>query len=185
MTQLRNVVLAVFAVSLSMFACSDDDSGGSGPAAGGSTSSGGGTGGTGGSTSGGGTGGSSSGAAPSCTVVCEMVASKGCPDAADCASECPAVSEACRACVAKSANICDPQDCLQACSGGGPGDVDCTAAGDACKFNSDCSDGGKCNSATQRCFDGIASCIGTACSFDADCGDDEKCNSATNKCVAK
>ena len=57
------------------------------------------------------------------------------------------------------------------------------ASGIACEFDADCSNGSKCNSATEQCMSETAYCIGLPCKFDADCPDDQKCNGAEGACV--
>lgn len=162
--------------------------GGDGTSGAGGTGSGNTTAGSGNTTAG--SGNTSTGAggasAPSCNDICGKVSAAGCSEAPSCPSFCAAVSSDCRACIAKSAVICNPVECTAICMGGSTstgGGSDCTADGMPCMFNADCSNNGTCNSATTRCFDPTAVCLGTPCSFNSDCADGEKCNSATMKCV--
>jgi hypothetical protein len=125
----------------------------------------------------------------SCNDICAKVSAAGCLEAPDCAAFCAAASGDCRACIAKSAAICNPVECTAVCMGGATsggstsGGSDCTANGMACMFDADCSNKGTCNSATTHCFDPNAVCLGTPCGFDSDCAIGEKCNSATLTCV--
>lgn len=59
------------------------------------------------------------------------------------------------------------------------------ASGIRCQFDADCSNGSKCNSATEQCVVENAYCIGLPCRFDADCPNREKCNSAEGACVGE
>lgn len=59
------------------------------------------------------------------------------------------------------------------------------ASGIACQFDSDCSNGLGCNSATGQCFDKQAYCIGLPCRFNADCPSGQTCNGAEGACVGQ
>lgn len=59
------------------------------------------------------------------------------------------------------------------------------ASGIHCQFDADCSNGTKCNSATEQCVGENAYCIGLPCRFDADCPNHEKCNGAEGACVGE
>jgi hypothetical protein len=59
------------------------------------------------------------------------------------------------------------------------------ASGIRCDFDSDCSNGTKCNGATEQCVGEDAYCIGLPCRFDSDCPNGQKCNGAESACVAE